>query len=236
MILSLLQALMAPIRSQARRGLSYGQKPHQTIEVHAPSGADGEAPVVVMFEPCDRRAGQLLASRGLVAAVVGADDWTEPGALADAASACAWVRAHAAEYGGDPGRLFVFGYGEGGWVIARLAFEPGWLAAVGLDGGLSGAIGSFGLYDLPGVKPTVVRPDAPPMLLLAGRGECGERDRSTMRLAQKLRLAGAQVAEILIPGLGPAPLIQRVLALRQRQMALEEIERFIRLRSLESAG
>jgi acetyl esterase/lipase len=234
MLIPLLMALAAPIRSRAARGLTYGPDAWQTIEVHAPDGADGEAPVLVVFKPCDRRAGQILAAHGLVVMVAGrAAGWTGPGALEDAATAFAWAREHAADYGGDPGRLFVFGHAEGGGVAARLALDPRWLASVGLEGSLRGAVGVLGLYEPGGEAAPPVRPDAPPMLLLAGRKDGGERDCSTGRLAQRLRSAGAEVAEIRAPGLDPAPWHRLAVALRQRLMMVDEIERFIRLRCLE---
>jgi acetyl esterase/lipase len=234
MVLTLLIALIAPIRSRAARGLAYGPDARQTIEVHAPDGADGEAPVLVVFKPCDRRAAQILAAHGLVVVVAGRTaGWIGPGALEDAAKACAWAREHAAEYGGDPGRLFVFGHAEGGAVAARLALDPRWLASVGLEGSLRGAVGVLGRYELGGEATPPVRPDAPPMLLLAGRKDGGEGDQSTGRLAERLRSAGAQVAEIRVPGLEPAPWHHLLDALRQRLMAFDEIERFIRLRCLE---
>jgi hypothetical protein len=74
------------------------------------------------------------------------------------------------------------------------------------------------------------------MLLLGGRNDGGEGDRSTRGLAQRLRSAGAEVAEIRVPGLEPAPLHHLADSLRQRLMAMDEIERFIRLRCLEPAG
>ena len=237
MLLPLLMALAAPIRSRVARGLAYGPGAGRTIEVHTPVGADGEAPVVVMFKPCDRRAGHILAARGLVVMVAGrSGGWGGPGALDDAAKACAWAREHAAEHGGDPGRLFVFGHAEGGGVAARLALEPRWLASVGLEGVLRGAVGVLGLYELGVEGAPQVSPDAPPMLLLGGRKDGGERDRSTGALAERLRVAGAEVAEIRVPGLEPPPFHRLVDALRQRLMALDEIERFIRLHSLELAG
>ncbi|HEY4030967.1 MAG TPA: hypothetical protein VGM25_11530 [Caulobacteraceae bacterium] len=223
------------MRSRAVRGLACGPGPRQTIEVHAPVGADGEAPVVVIFQPCDRRSGQILAARGLVAVVVGLGaDWTAAGALEDAAAACAWAHEHAARYGGDPRRLFAFGHARGAAVAACLAHDPRWLASVGLEGRLRGVVGLLGLYEFSG-EPAPVRPDAPPMLLLAGRMDGGERDGSTGRLAGRLRAAGAEVAEIRVPGLDPAPLHRLADSLRHRLMALEEIERFIRLHSLELA-
>jgi acetyl esterase/lipase len=90
----------------------------------------------------------------------------------------------------------------------------------------------LGLYELSG-EDAPVRADAPPMLLLTGRKDGGARDGSTVRLARRLRAAGAEVAEIGVPGLDPTPLHRLVDALRQRSMVLEEIERFIRLHSLE---
>jgi len=230
-------SLAAPLKSRAVRGLAYGPVAGQTMEVHAPAGADGEAPVVVVFKPCDRRAGHILAARGLVVMVAGrSGDWGGPGALDDAAKACAWAREHAAEHGGDPGRLFVFGHAEGGGVAARLALDPRWLASVGLAGGLRGAVGVLGLYELVGEESPPATSNAAPILLLGGRSDGGERDRSTLRLAQRLRAAGAEVAEIRVPGLDPAPLHRLLDSLHQRLMALEEIERFIRLHSLELAG
>jgi acetyl esterase/lipase len=237
MVLPLFLALAAPLRSRVARGLTYGPGARQTIEVHAPMGADGEAPVVVMFKPCDRRAGQILAAHGLVVVVAGLGaDWGDQAALEDAAKACAWARAHAADHGGDPGRLFVFGHAEGGRVAVRLALDGRWLASVGLGGSLRGAVGVLGLYDLAGEDAPPVRPDAPPMLLLNGRADGGERDRSTCQLAQRLRAAGAEVAEIRVPWLDHTPLHSLVGSFRLRLMALDEIERFIRLRSLECAG
>lgn len=237
MVIPFLMALVAPIRSRAARGLTYGPDTGQTVEVHAPDGADGEAPVLVVFKPCDRRAGQIFAAHGLVVMVAGRDaGWTGPGALEDAARAFAWAREHAADYGGDPRRLFVFGHAEGGGVAARLALDPRWLASVGLEGSLRGAVGVLGLYE-PGDEATApVRSDAPPMLLLAGRKDGGDGDRSTGRLAQRLRAAGAEVAEIRAPGLDPAPWHRLADALRQRLMMVDEIERFIRLRCLEPAA
>ena len=236
MLLPLFMTFAAPLRSRVARGLAYGPGARRTIEVHAPLGADGEAPVVVVFKPCDRRAGQLLATRGLVVVIAGlGGDWRGEAALEDAAQACAWARAHAADYGGDPGRLFVFGHAEGGGVAARLALDPRWLEAVGLVNGLRGAVGVLGLYEPADEDAPPVRADAPPMLLLAARKDGGEGDRSTCRLAQRLRAAGAEVAEIRVPWLDHAPLHSLVGSLRMRLMALDEIERFIRLRSLEFA-
>jgi acetyl esterase/lipase len=236
MLLPFLMALAGPIRSRTARGLAYGPCARHTIEVHAPDGADGEAPVVVMFKPCDRHAAQILAAHGLVAVVAGLDaDCSRDSALEDAAKACAWAREHAAGYGGDPRRLFVFGHAEGGGVAARLALEPRWLASVGLEGVLRGAVGVLGVYELAGDEAAPVGPGAPPILLLAGRADGGERDRSTGRLAERLRTAGAEVAEIRVPGLAPAPVHRLVDALRQRLMAFDEIERFIRRHSLELA-
>jgi acetyl esterase/lipase len=237
MFLPLFLALAAPLQSHVARGLAYGPGPRRTIEVHMPAGADGEAPVVVMFRPCDRRSGQILAARGLVVVVAGLGaDWGGPEALEDAARACAWAREHAADYGGDPGRLFVFGHAEGAGLAARLALDPRWLASVGLQGGLRGAVGVLGLYEIAGEEAPPVRPDAPPMMLLAGRKDGGERDRSTCRLAQRLRDAGCDVAEIRVPWLDHTPLHSLLDSLRLRLIALDEIERFIRLRSLEFAG
>lgn len=54
-----------------------------------------------------------------------------PTQVRDVASALAWVHDHAAEYGGDPERLFVMGHSAGAHLAALVATDERRLAAVG---------------------------------------------------------------------------------------------------------
>jgi hypothetical protein len=212
MLLSLFMGLASRLRSRTVGGLAYGRETRQTAEVHAPVGADGEAPVVVVLRPPSaglseaRFLGRLLAARGLVAVVAAVGARSD--ALSDAAAACAWAGDRSAEFGGDPRRLFAFGAAEGAGVAARLALETRWLAEAGA-GRLGGVVGFLGRYDLCGVEAAALaRPDAPPLLLVGGRDRRSEADLGAGRLIGALPL-----------GL----------------IALDEVERFIRLGSLEPA-
>ena len=105
--------------------IAYGDDPRQTLDVYVPADKAAHAPVVVFFyggswQSGDKNGyrfvGQALASRGLVAVV---PDYrlypptTFPGFIEDGARAVAWARAHAADYGADPDRLFVSGHSAG---------------------------------------------------------------------------------------------------------------------------
>jgi acetyl esterase/lipase len=161
MVLSFLLAMGASIRARTTRGLAYGSQDRQALDVYAPVGADGEAPVVVFAHsawprlPSRRHfalAGQMLASRGLVTVipdfqVLPAGRY--PGFIEDVAQATAWAKANARRFGGDPTRLFVAGHAGGAYIAAMLALEPRWLADAGLDRhDIRGMVGVSGLYDV----------------------------------------------------------------------------------------
>ena len=56
-----------------------------------------------------------------------------PAYIEDAAAAVAWARQHAAEYGGDPARLFVGGHSAGGYLTNMLGVDARFLQAVGVE-------------------------------------------------------------------------------------------------------
>lgn len=55
-----------------------------------------------------------------------------PAQIEDVAAAFAWTVKHAAEYGGDPRRIFLAGHSAGGHLVALLAANPEWLKPHGL--------------------------------------------------------------------------------------------------------
>jgi acetyl esterase/lipase len=83
-----------------------------------------------------------------------------PAQVLDCQRALAWVRAHAAELGGDPGRVLLSGGSAGGHLAALLALTgtgpggPGWDGGprpeelVGADLRVQGCLPLFGIYDL----------------------------------------------------------------------------------------
>lgn len=141
-----------------------------------------------------------------------------PDFLEDAAHAVAYARAHAAQYGGDPSRLFLIGHSAGSYIVAMLALDSRWLDAVGLEPArdIRGAVGLAGPYDFLPLKDPVLEkifenpgglPDtqpinhvsgiAPPMLLIAGRNDKVVDPGNTDRLTAHIREKGGQVEEMM---------------------------------------
>jgi acetyl esterase/lipase len=141
----------------------------QKLDVFAPRQAKG-APVVVVvhggswvrgdkdFRGRYRGVGKFLAQSGLVAVVINyrlSPAVRHPEHVKDVARAFAWVRGHAAEYGGDPDRVFLCGHSAGGHLVALLASDPTYLKAPELRltdkdrAALRGVIGVSGVYRIP---------------------------------------------------------------------------------------
>jgi acetyl esterase/lipase len=73
-----------------------------------------------------------------------------PAHVQDCARAFAWLRAHVAEHGGDPERLFVSGQSAGGHLSALLALDPQYLRALEVPAGaIQGVIPMSGVYAIP---------------------------------------------------------------------------------------
>jgi acetyl esterase/lipase len=150
-----------------------------------------------------------------------------PDFMYDAANAVAWTRANIARYGGDPHRLFFMGHSAGGQIATLLALDPTYLWSVDVSPrDVCGVIGLAGPYDFlplhddelktifgpeaerPRSQPiNYVTPQAPPMLLLAGRDDTTVDPGNTVRLAARLRAAGVSVQDELYPGVGHKTLI-----------------------------
>ena len=94
----------------------------------------------------------LLARRGWVCASVEyrlSPKATFPDHIVDVKEAVAWVRAHIAEYGGDPSRLVITGGSAGGHLAALAALTPG-VDQPGFedaDTSVSGCVSMYGVYD-----------------------------------------------------------------------------------------
>lgn len=97
--------------------------------------------------------GEFLASRGI--GVVMPNYRLSPGVkhpehIKDVARAFAWTRRHIAEYGGDPGMLFVAGHSAGGHLATLLATDERWLRAENASrADIKGVIAISGVYRIP---------------------------------------------------------------------------------------
>jgi acetyl esterase/lipase len=168
--------------------------------------------------------GQAFASAGIVAVVADYRLYPQvkyPGFVEDSARALAFVRAHAVQYGGDCGRIFLAGHSAGAYNAVMLASEPKFLAAHG--GGMDwirGVIGIAGPYNfLPMRDPVYVdmfhgtnNTDSmpvhhvdgprPPMLLISGSNDATVRLCNTNDMSERLKRFGSDVKVIFYRGVG----------------------------------
>ncbi len=213
--------------------LAYGTDVRQKLDVYVPknSPADG-APVVVFVHGGSwangsrdnyRFVGEALAARGCVAVLPSYRLYPQvrfPLFVEDAAHAVAWARAHAAEYGGDPQRIFIMGHSAGAHIVMLLALDEHYLRQAGMSSSdLRGVIGLSGPYDFYpfgsgfhhevfdfGGAPELTQPihyvraGAPATLLLYGSADRVVDPGNSARLADALRRAGSPVTIKVYPG------------------------------------
>jgi len=196
--------------------------------------------------------GRAMAARGYVVAVPDYHLYphaTFPAFVEDAALAFRWLHDHAAQLGGSSAGLFVMGHSAGAHISTLLALDPKYLKAYGLEtSAIKGVVGLAGPYTLDPLKWTglkdifapsreaphaarpikLVRPGAPPMLLLHG-----ERDRiagphASVNLASALRGAGSKAEAKIYPRIGHFEIFASYLwGWRWRTSALKDTEAFI---------
>ena len=218
--------------------VAYAPGAGRALDVYRAAGAKS-APIVVFFYGGSwqrgrrqdyRFVGAALASRGVVAII---PDYRKspqnpfPAFMQDAAAAVAWARANAAQYGGDPKRIFVMGHSAGAHIAALLATDGRYLQAVDMrPRDLAGAIGLAGPYDfLPITDPKIkavfgpekdwpvsqpvnfVDGDEPPFLLMHGAEDVTVRPMNSEHLAARLRVRQEPVTLELVPGTGHVGLI-----------------------------
>ena len=151
------------------RGLAYGDGPRRTLDVYHRRDRAGDAPVLLHFHGGGFHSGNkvrearplirhLTSRRGFVC--VSANYRLQPHVtladqVADVRAAIAWVRAHAAEFGAEPGTLFVTGSSAGANLAIRAVCDG--------ETGIAGLICRYGYYG--NLAP---RGDMPPMLVVHG--------------------------------------------------------------------
>jgi acetyl esterase/lipase len=111
-------------------------------------------------------AGEFLASRGIGAVLPNyrlSPGVKHPEHVKDVARAFAWARAHLAEYGGCPGRVFLAGHSAGGHLVSLLATDEKYLQAEGLStADIKGVISVSGVYRIPAGRMDVALGGATP--------------------------------------------------------------------------
>ncbi|MBK5441339.1 alpha/beta hydrolase [Pseudomonas sp. TH32] len=242
--------------------IAYGDDPRQKLDIYRPVTALPNAPVVVFFYGGSWNSGsrddygfvgEALASRGIVVVIADYRLYPQvryPLFLQDGAQAVAWTHQHIAEYGADPGKLYVMGHSSGAYNAAMLALDPQWLVGVGLSPSIfKGWIGLAGPYDfLPienrDVRPVFFYPDsppdsqpinhvsasAPPSLLIASVDDnLVNPKRNTGGLANKLRAAGVPVEAFYFTKTSHATLVASMARpLRWLAPVLDRVTAFIK--------
>lgn len=215
-------------------GIEYQHEQHLALDVFKPAQAAPGRPLVVFFYGGSwqfgdraqyRFVGQALAARGIVALLP--DYRHHPAAtfdqiVADAASAAAWARAHAAELGADPARIYLSGHSAGAHLAALLATDARWLAPHGLKPrDFAGVVGVAGPYDFlpltdaklielfgPPEHYAATQPvnfvdgDEPPFLLLHGARDHTVRPHNSTSLAARLEALHEPATLRMYPGIG----------------------------------
>ncbi len=184
------------------RGLPYGDGPDRTLDVYHRRDQPGGAPVLLHFHGGGFHSGnkarearplirQLTSRRGFVC--VSADYRLQPHVkladqVADVRDAIAWVRAHAAEFGGEPATLFATGSSAGANLAVRAVCDG--------ETGIAGLICRYGYYgDLtPGG-------DLPPMLIVHGEKDMMIAPADARAFADRVRAVSRhQVSLAVLPG------------------------------------
>jgi acetyl esterase/lipase len=262
-VVSMLNAMAPTGGLEIRNDVAYGPGARQKLDTYRPRDAAGSRPVIVFFYGGSWDSGsrdsylfvaEALASRGFVVVVPDYRIYPDalfPTFLEDAAAAVAWTRAHAAELGGDPSRLFLMGHSAGAHIAGMLALDKQWLERAGLSPSqVSGWVGLAGPYDFLPLKEerlkTIFAPpetiartqpinfvtaQAPPALLATGETDTTVSPGNSLRLAAKLRSVGVPVTEVRYPSLNHYTIIGALsVPMRGSYPVLDDVERFVRSR------
>jgi acetyl esterase/lipase len=142
------------------KNVSYGSDAQQVIDIYQPVELKN-APILIFMHggayvagakdsgEVSGNIGYWFARQGMLAfnieyRLAPASHW--PGAVEDLSSVIQWVKAHAAQYGGDPGRIWLMGHSAGATHVATYIFDK---ALQPRDGpGVLGAILVSGRYRL----------------------------------------------------------------------------------------
>lgn len=167
-------------------------------DIFHPADKSARLPVIVWFHGGGLTGGEKFIPQQLSTGdyvVVAPNYRLLPGAtldecIDDAAAATAWTIDHIADYGGDPGKVFVSGHSAGGYLTSMIGLDKKWLRKYGHDADSLAAlipfsgqvITHFAQRELKGLSPLTpmvddkaplyhVRKDAPPYIIITGDRE-----------------------------------------------------------------
>jgi len=264
----LLAGLTANPSIAIQRDAPYAPGARHTLDVYKPPQTGPARPVVVFlygggWDQGDKKdyrfVGQTLAAQGFVTIIPDYRVYPAvryPAFLQDNALAVRWARDHAADYGGDPSKLFLMGHSAGAYDAVMLDVDRRWLGAVDMDPrrDVRGVIGLAGPYDFLPLHsdelklifgPPEARPDtqpinhvdgqAPPMLLMTDLGDKVVDPGNTQRMADRIRERGGRVETAAFPGLSHALVLGAVAApLRFLAPVTRKVDDFIARESGEA--
>ncbi len=249
---------------QLTAGIGYGTLPRQKLDVYVPKKTANVVtkplPVVVFFyggswDSGERGnykfIGEAMTSQGFVAIVPDYRVYPEvlfPGFMEDPARVAKWAKEHAAEFGGDPARIFLTGHSAGAHIAAMLVLNDEFLRVQQLKPtDFAGMIGLAGPYDfLPLTSDrlkTIFGPEEqraksqpinyvtgnnPPMLLLVGTKDNTVWPKNTYNLAAKIRAKSGPVEVKEFAGYGHVDMAAKLAKPLRDQAMLSAIADFIR--------
>lgn len=129
------QERLAARQAVSAADLAYGAHERQRLDLYAPQATNGAAPILLWVHgggflrgeksstdhPFNAHAGRWAARNGLLGAVMNyrlAPEAQWPNGGEDVVAAVDWLRAHAAEHGGDPARIILVGTSAGAVHVA----------------------------------------------------------------------------------------------------------------------
>jgi predicted esterase len=149
-----------PADIKVKRDLAYGADPLQKLDMFSSGQGAGKTVLIFVhggqFTRGDKHTNTFpydnimtwAVHNGMVAAEINyrlAPKSRFPDANDDVAAAVKYVRDHARDYGGDPGKIFVWGHSAGASLVGIMVSHPEFVKASG--GTLAGAIMTSGGYE-----------------------------------------------------------------------------------------
>lgn len=120
---------------QIRRGIVYGDKPRNRLDLYLPKNNDGPKPVIAFvtggawiigYKAWGSLLGQQLSERDIIVACIDYRNFpraTMSDMIEDASQGISFVVNHIAEYGGDPNRIYLMGQSAGAHIAACTLVE-----------------------------------------------------------------------------------------------------------------
>ena len=235
-VLGTLNAVSSTSGLTVSSDLHYGPDPRNLLDIYQPAAAQlvksERAPMLLFIHGGSwtngdkneyKFVGESFAREGYVTAVMSyrlAPVHRYPEYVQDGAQALKFMRDHAAEYGGDPDRLYVMGHSAGAFNAVELVDNARWLQEAGVPiSAVKAVVGIAGPYSydyrtLPsanafpvGSNPADVMPsyhvrkDAPPHLLLVAENDTVVEPANGEKMEAALKAAGISVTKTVLPGL-----------------------------------